>query len=98
MPKICPDFTSTDSKRIEVVRVLLRDYLDIEANYSNQDAYLSKDGSPRKKAYHLRVYKKEYVKRLLKEIKTIKLYDNKVPFVEQWMNNKWKGGPRSSLT
>lgn len=94
IPKICPDFTSTDKKRLEATRILLQDYLRIEAKYSNQDAYISKDGFPRKKSYHLRIYKKSWVKRLLKNIKTIKLYDKKVPYVEQWMSNKWKGGIR----
>ena len=93
IPKICLNFTSTDSNRIEVIRVLLKSYLGIKARYSNQGAYLSKDGFPRKKAYHLRIYKKEFVKRFLKKIQTIKLYDKKVPYVEKWMNNKWKGGP-----
>jgi predicted DNA-binding protein (MmcQ/YjbR family) len=93
VPKICPDFTSTDSDRIEVIKILLRNYLGIEARYSNQDAYLSKDGSLRKKTYHLRIYKKESVKRLLKKVKTFKLYREKVPYMKQWMSNKWRGGP-----
>jgi len=93
IPKIRLDFMSTDSNRIEVIRILLERYLGIKAKYSNQDAYISKDGFPRKKAYHLRIYKKEFVKRFLKKIKTIKLYNKKIPYVEKWMNNTWTGGP-----
>ncbi|TSC75539.1 MAG: hypothetical protein G01um101430_381 [Parcubacteria group bacterium Gr01-1014_30] len=93
IPKICLDITSTDNKRTEAIRILMKNYLGIEAKYSNQDAYISKDGFPRKKTYHLRIYKKSWVKKLLKEIKTIKLYDKKVSYVEKWMSNKWKDGP-----
>ena len=92
IPKICLDFTSTDINRIEVVKRLLETYLGIKARYSNQEAYMSKDGFARKKAYHLRIYKKEFVKRFLTKITTIKLYDKKVPYVEKWMSNKWMGG------
>lgn len=86
-PKICLDITNTNQGFLEIVRILLKENLDIEAHYSNQEAYLSKDGSPKKKAYHLRIYKKEYVKRFFENISTTKLKDEKMDYLTNWLNN-----------
>lgn len=86
-PKICLDITNTNFKFLELIRKLLKHYLNIEARYSAQDAYLSKDGFMRQRVYHLRIYKKEYVKRFLENINTTKLKEEKVIYVENWLNN-----------
>ena len=86
-PKICPDITNTNFEFLEIVRKLLKQHLDIDAKYSSQEAFIGKDGSPRQKIYHLRIYKKEYVKRFLENINTTKLKAEKISFVEKWLEN-----------
>ena len=86
-PKICLDITNTNFRLLELIRRSLEDKLKIEARYSNQKAFLGKDGSWRQKIYHLRIYKKEYIRRFLNNISTIKLKPEKVAYVENWLNN-----------
>lgn len=52
-----------------------------------QEAYLGKDGFMRQRVYHLRIYKKEYVKRFLDSISTTKLKEEKMSYVENWLTN-----------
>jgi hypothetical protein len=87
-PKICPDLCNTDFSYVELVRQILKELLDIDAKYSNQKAYLSKDGFPRKTSYHLRIYKKESVRKFLDNIPTIKLTPEKKTYVDTWLNYK----------
>lgn len=89
-PKICLDITNTNLKFLELVRRLLKKYLDIEAKYSIQRPFLGKDGFRRQTAYHLRIYKKEYVKRFFENINTIKLKEEKISYVENWLKRKNK--------
>ncbi len=89
-PKICLDITNTNFEIQELVKKLLKDSLNIEAKYSNQESFVGKDGSIRKKVYHLRIYKKDYVKIFFENIKTIKLYSDKIPYVENWLKTKNK--------
>jgi len=86
-PKICLDITNTNYKILELVRRLLKYYLNIQANYSIQKSFIGKDGFKRKKAYHLRIYKKEYIRKFLENIDTTKLKKEKVPYVKRWLNN-----------
>ena len=86
-PKICLDITNTNFELIDLVRRVLKDNLDIEARYSIQKPEIGKDGSLRKKAYHLRIYKKEYIKRFFDNISTTKLKEEKVSYVYNWLNN-----------
>ena len=72
---------------LELIRQLLREHLNIEARYSIQKAYITKDGRERKTQYHLRIYKKEYIRKFLEKINTTKLKSEKVNYVENWLNN-----------
>ncbi len=94
-PKICPDLCNTNYSYLELVRILLKEHLDIDAKYSIQKAYMSKDGSPRKESYHLRIYKKDFVRRFLESIPTTKLKPEKASFVENWLNLKKSTQPIS---
>ena len=39
----------------------------------------------RKKVYHLRIYKKEFVKRFFDNINTTKLKEEKIIYLENWL-------------
>ena len=71
----------------KVARKILKNYLNIESNYSIQKPEIGKDGSLRKKAYHLRIYKKEFIRRFFENISTTKLKEEKVIYVQNWLNN-----------
>ena len=83
-PKICLDTTNTNLKLLDLIRRLLKEHLGIEARYSIQKA----DGIKNKQiAYHLRIYKKEFVKKFFENISTTKLKEEKVLYVKNWLNN-----------
>lgn len=86
-PKICLDLCSTDYPVLELIKQLLKEHLNIEARYSIQKPFIGRDGSPRKKLYHLRIYKKEYIRKFFEHLSTIKLKPEKVSYVENWLNN-----------
>ena len=82
--KICLDMTNTNVVYLDLVKKLLLERLDIEARYSLQvDAREN-----RKLVYHLRIYKKEYVERFLKNIRTTKLRGEHLSFVKAWLGNQ----------
>lgn len=81
-PKICLDITNTNLETLELVRKLLQEKLNIEARYSLQKPDFIKN---KKLAYHLRVYKKEYIKRFFENISTTKLKAEKVSYVRNWL-------------
>ena len=86
-PKICLDMTNTNFELIDLVRRVLKDNLDIEARYSIQKPEIGNDGFLRKKAYHLRIYKKEFIRKFFDNISTTKLKEEKVIYVQNWLNN-----------
>ncbi len=86
-PKICLDVTNTDKRYLEIIKDILWSQLKIEARYSIQKPYLGADGFQRKIAYHLRIYKKEYIRKFLENITTTKLKKEKIKYVENWLNN-----------
>ena len=86
-PKICLDITNTNFELLEVFKNLLKISFEIEANYSIQKPFVGKDGSTRKKSYHLRIYKKDDIRKFLKNINTTKLKEEKIPYVNNWLNN-----------
>ena len=90
IPKICLDICCTNFEVLELIRKLLLEHLGIEARYSIQKAYTSKDGHPRKTSYHLRIYRKEYIRKFLDNINTTKLKLEKINYVKNWLNNKDK--------
>lgn len=86
-PKICLDITNTNFEILELVRKLLEEHLNIIAKYSIQKAFIGKDGSLRQKIYHLRIYKKEFIRKFFANMSTIKLNENKKKYLENWLNN-----------
>lgn len=80
-PKVCLDFCNTNFEYLELIRELLKLHLGIEAKYSvqKQDLKLRK-----KTCYHLRIYKKEWVKLYLDNIHAIKFTEEKIKYAENW--------------
>ena len=86
-PKICLDMTNTDKRILDIIQKLLKGTLSIDARYSIQKA----DGMKNKQvAYHLRIYKKEFVRKFFENISTIKLKEGKISYVENWLKRKNK--------
>jgi intein-encoded DNA endonuclease-like protein len=80
-PKICLDFSNTRYEVLEVVQKLLRTSFQIEAGFSIQH-----DKRPnRKPVYHLRIYKKDYVRIFFENMQTIKLSKEKALLLENWL-------------
>lgn len=80
-PKICLDMTNTNLEILDLVRALLLKTLDMETRYSVQKAH-----GNRKTCYHLRIYRKEDIRKFLKSISTTKLKDEKIILVKNWLN------------
>ncbi|AIF83378.1 LAGLIDADG endonuclease [Candidatus Nitrososphaera evergladensis SR1] len=80
-PKICLDFTNTNYEVLEVVQKLLRTSLNIESGFSVQH-----DKRPnRKPVYHLRIYKKDYIRIFFENMQTIKLNKEKALHLKKWL-------------
>lgn len=90
IPKICPDICCTNFEILELIRKLLMEHLNIEARYSIQKPKKTWKSNNKKTVYHLRIYRKEYVRKFLDNINTIKLKLEKVQYVKNWLNNKDK--------
>ncbi|MAF51285.1 MAG: hypothetical protein CMH64_04310 [Nanoarchaeota archaeon] len=88
IPKICPDICCTDYEYVELCRKLLKKHLNIEARYSIQKP--KKHWNAKKTSYHLRIYRKEYVRRFFENINTTKLKPEKIQYVKNWLKNKDK--------
>lgn len=86
-PKICPDICCTNYGYLELCRKLLKQHLDIEARFSIQEPKKTWKSNNKKTVYHLRIYKKEYVKRFFENINTTKLKAEKIIYVQNWLNN-----------
>lgn len=80
-PKVCLDMANTNYEVLSLVRRLLLKNLDIEARFSSQKPY-----GNRKVCFHLRIYRKAYIRKFLKLIPTTKLKANKVTLVNNWLN------------
>lgn len=85
-PKVCLDATNTNCIYLEIIRRMLDKTLHIEARFSIQ--------RPRSKnrriTFHLRVYKKEFVKIFLENINTTKLREDKIQRVNNWLYGESK--------
>ena len=81
LPKICLDITNTNLQYLDFIKKMLKKCLKIEARYSIQ-----KPIGNRKIAYHLRIYKKEYVRKFFENTKTTKLKKEKITYVKNWLN------------
>jgi intein-encoded DNA endonuclease-like protein len=80
-PKVCLDFTNTNKKLLDFAKGMLEETLRIKASFSLQHD----ESRGRKDCYHLRIYRKEWIKRFLKRVGTTKLTESKIPFVERWL-------------
>jgi hypothetical protein len=87
-PKICLDFTNTNFAYLEIVKDMLKQYLNIDARYSIQYPNPNWRSNNKKIAYHLRIYKKEFVKIFFENINTIKLKKEKINYVKNWLELK----------
>ena len=83
-PKICLDICNVDYEILEIIKQLLYNYLSIEANFSIQKADNKKN---KQAAFHLRIYKKEFIRIFFNNINTIKLKKEKIDHVYKWLNN-----------
>ena len=82
-PKICLDITNTNLGYLELLKYLMKDGLNIDSNYSVQESKTLN----RKTAYHLRIYRKEHVKRFFENISTTKLKDKRT-YLQNWLEKK----------
>jgi hypothetical protein len=87
-PKICLDITNTNFEVLEIVRMIFKEIFNIEARYSIQKSFIGKDGYKRKTCYHLRIYKKEYVRIFFDKVSTTKLSATKAKLLCNWLNNR----------
>jgi|GEM_PF-1394601 len=83
-PKICLDMTNTNLSFLELMKELLTEQLGIESRFNIQ-RYKNKN---KKTTYHLRIYKKEYVKRFFDNITTTKLKKKKIVYLQNWLKAK----------
>jgi intein-encoded DNA endonuclease-like protein len=86
-PKICLDICNTDFRILCLIQKLLKDNLNIDARFSVQESKSSWHSSNKKDQYHLRIYKKDFVRHFFKNIDTIKLGPAKQKYVDNWLNN-----------
>jgi hypothetical protein len=89
-PKICPDICCTNFGYLELCRKLFKEHLAIEARFSIQEPKKTWKSKNKKTVYHLRIYKKEFVKKFFENINTIKLKEEKISYVENWLKRKNK--------
>jgi hypothetical protein len=82
-PKICLDIANTNLEILEMIINFISKTLDINSKISKQ---IDKRKN-RKIMYHLRIYKKESIKKFLNNIHTTKLKPEKLAYVENWLNN-----------
>jgi intein/homing endonuclease len=82
-PKVCLDFTNTNREVLEAVKQLLKVFLQVEARFSVQ--HDKRDN--RKTVYHLRIYKKDYVRIFFENVQTIKLSKEKALYLEKWLQH-----------
>lgn len=88
IPKICLDFTNTNLALQQIVRLLLLEELGIESGISIQNP----GGNRKKTAYHLRIYRKNGVRKFVENIPTIKMKGDKLDLVKKWLEKEnWRG-------
>jgi intein-encoded DNA endonuclease-like protein len=80
-PKINLDFCNTNLALLDIIRRELNYALNIEARFTSQ-----KDTrGNRQVIYHLRIYRKDAIRKFLEHVSTIKLKPEKVHYVEDWL-------------
>ncbi len=81
-PKINLDFCNTNLALLEIIRRELNYALNIEGRFTSQK---DKRGN-RQVIYHLRIYRKDAIRKFLEHVRTIKLKPEKVQCVENWLS------------
>jgi intein-encoded DNA endonuclease-like protein len=85
-PKINIDFCNTNLPLLQLIGRELEATLRIEPHFTSQ--WISPE---RKVSYHLRIYKKEAIRKFLLRVHTIKLKAEKIRYVENWLEKNRKG-------
>lgn len=80
-PKVCLDITNTNKELLNLIHSLLTRYLNIDGHFSSQ-----KPIGNRKACHHLRIYRKDDIRKFLKLVPTTKLKANKALLVKNWLN------------
>lgn len=80
-PKINLDFCNTNLALLELIRRELDYVLNIEGRFTSQ----RDKRRNRKVVYHLRIYRKDAIRKFLEHVSTIKLKPEKVQYVENWL-------------
>jgi hypothetical protein len=87
-PKICLDICNTNKIFLDAIQKILHEDLKIEARYSIQNPNPNWKGKNKQLAYHLRIYKKEFVHTFFDNISTTKLKEEKRIYVNNWLNRE----------
>lgn len=82
-PKVCIDFCNTDPRLLEIISEASLAGLGIRLRSSVQQV-----APPRKTAYHLRIYRKDGVRKFLNMVPTTKLTNQKKPIAERWVTKR----------
>jgi hypothetical protein len=88
LSNICLDIANANFEYLELMWKILYEKMGVVAGYSVQKPFVGKDGSRRQRMYHLRIYKKEYVKRFFEELSTTKLYPEKEILLKNWLEKE----------
>lgn len=80
-PKVCLDITNTNYDHLQMMKILLKSTLDIDVNFTTQKSRWENG----KQVFHMRVYKKEFIRMFFDNIETIKLRSKKKPYVNKWL-------------
>ncbi|MGA8905587.1 MAG: LAGLIDADG family homing endonuclease [Candidatus Bathyarchaeia archaeon] len=83
-PKTCLDFCNTNIAFLKLIRETLKDALGIEGRFTSQKGRELN----RKVSYHLRIYRKDAIRKFLLHVRTIKLKPEKVQYVKNWLGKK----------
>lgn len=81
-PKVCLDVTNTNLEILLLIKRLLLKNANIETGICSQKPHKN-----RKIAYHLRIYRKENIRKFLKLMPTTKLKKDKISLVRNWLTN-----------
>lgn len=87
-PKACLDICNTDLRIIRLMQSAIRNRLGIETRISSQAP-----APPRRESYHLRIYRKESIRRFLGSVQTTKLTESKKPTVQAWLTKTGRESP-----
>lgn len=79
-PKICLDIANADFTLIKFTQKLMEKSLDFKPKISGQ----ADRRENRKPMYHIRIYRKDFIKKFFQHIKTTKINQEKLGLLENW--------------